>query len=167
LFGLCRPAIVGAVAEHWIEARDAIELAGSKFALCDRLLAGLVKSRARLFIRDETQSEDAFVPEKFWWAGGHEALEQDWETGDFSTWIDQKVHLQGFGIRFGLTGILDMLPVERRAIVARSLSVAGDAIGSAQRKLEGSHTRRLALTQVSRASRLSNRRDSGSLPLAR
>lgn len=115
------------MAEQWIEASKALELAGSSYAICARLQSGLIRSRARLVLIDENRHEDVFVDRKFWWAGGHEALDQDWTKGDFSTWIDHSEHWQAFGVTFALAGVLEMLPFERRGVVARSLSVAASA----------------------------------------
>jgi hypothetical protein len=83
----------------------------------------LVKSRARLFKweeRDETPSgrsskiqreaQFAALPPSFWWAEGHEALEQNWITGDFATWIDRTFHWQAFGTEFSRNDIAAMLP---------------------------------------------------------
>lgn len=115
--------------EHWIPAAKAYALTRSALALCARLHAGLVKARATLLTvkldRETREGRDVAVPARFWWAEGHDALHQDWEKGDFSTWIDHKVHYQAFGVSFALGGILEMLPLERRAIVARQMSVAG------------------------------------------
>ncbi|WP_156363623.1 hypothetical protein [Sphingomonas sp. Leaf357] len=74
---------------------------------------------------DDERQEDVEVPQEFWGAEGHEALDQDWVSGDFSTWIDHSAHWQAFGVTFGLSGLLEMLPVERRGVVAHGLSVAG------------------------------------------
>ncbi len=54
-------------------------------------------------------------------------MKQDWESGDFSTWIDDSGHWQAFCVTFDLAGVLELLPFERRAIVSRELSVAGNA----------------------------------------
>lgn len=116
------------MAEQWIPAAKAYALVGSAFTLCVRLHAGLVDARADLLIvthdREKRDERGVPVPAKFWWAEGYEALVQDWEKGDFSTWIDHKIHLQAFGVSFALSGLLEMLPLERRALVARELSVA-------------------------------------------
>jgi len=61
----------------------------------------------------------------FWWAKGHEALEQDWASGDFSTWIQSKQQLFAFGVTFPLSKILEMVAFEKRATISRKLSVAG------------------------------------------
>lgn len=114
------------MAEQWINASQALKLAGSNFAVCRRTSSGLVKSRARLLLIGNQRFEEADLPIKFWWAEGHEALEQDWDLGDFSTWIDQTEQWEAFGVTFALSGLLEMLPVERRALVSRSFSVAGN-----------------------------------------
>jgi len=114
------------MAEQWIEASRALELAGSTYALCERASAGLVKSRAQLLLIGNDRHEDAVIPSKFWWAEGHEALDQDWASGDFSTWIDRSVEWKAFGVTFALPGVLEMLPPDRRGVVTRSLSVASN-----------------------------------------
>ena len=82
--------------------------------------------RARLLSIGNKQAEHALIPKKFWWATGHEAMDQDWEVGDFSTWIDRREHWQAFGVSFALNGVLEMLQFDRRALTAYSLSVAGN-----------------------------------------
>ena len=115
------------MAEQWIEASRAMELVGSRFTLCERAKAGLVKSSARLLLIGNERHEGTEIPLKFWWAEGHEALHQDWASGDFSTWIDRTVEWKAFGVTFALSGVLEMLPFERRGLTALSLSVAGNA----------------------------------------
>lgn len=112
--------------EHWISAAKALDVCGNSFAICKRANAGLVSARARLFLIDGTPTEWMEVPKEFWWASGEAALTQDWQSGDFSTWIDQKRHLKAFGVDFGLSGILKMLEFTERPLIARSLSVAGN-----------------------------------------
>lgn len=119
--------IVAGMAEQWIEASRALELAGSSYALCERASVDLVKAHARLLLIDEDRHEDVAIPAKFWWAEGHAALVQDWASGDFSTWIDHSEQFRAFGVTFALSGLLEMLPFERRGQTARSFSVAGSA----------------------------------------
>ena len=69
--------------------------------------------------------ENVELPAGFWWAQGQDALNQNWATGDFSTWINQQALWEAFGVTFALAGVLELLPVERRAAAARSLSVVG------------------------------------------
>ena len=114
------------MAEQWIAAHQAYDSAPDQYVLCDRLHAALIPARARLFQFGEEVSERCQVPKWFWWAGGHEALEADWTSGDFSTWIEHRTHCRAFGVEFGLAGVLEMLPFEDRAATARRLSVAGN-----------------------------------------
>ena len=41
------------------------------------------------------------LPPQFWWARGHPAtLNQNWDTGDFDTWIESTHHWRAFGVQF-------------------------------------------------------------------
>lgn len=114
--------------EQWIDARTALEIGGSVNALCSRLYAGLIRARAlRLKIGDEQSQGDHLVPQKLWWAQGAAALEQDWQAGDFSTWIDRSYEVKAFGVTFALSDVLEMVEFEQRASLRRKLSVAGNA----------------------------------------
>ena len=99
---------------------------GARSAITKRAHAGLLRARARLFVSERGQAEFAQVPKEFWWAEGHEALEQDWERGDFSTWIDQTLQLRAYGVDFDFDGLRDMLMPESSFELARNLSVVGD-----------------------------------------
>ena len=114
------------MAEHWIDASKAIEIVPDPLALCSRLHAGLISARAALLVVDDKEEQDALIPKQFWWAEGHSALHQNWRSGDFETWIDQKINCKAFGVKIALSGLTQMLAFEQRALVSRSLSVAGD-----------------------------------------
>jgi predicted nucleotide-binding protein len=91
--------------EEWINAASAVALLGMKHLLgtrtiCKRAHAGLIKARAERFIRDGRSADNVDVPAEFWWAEGGAALDQNWTSGDFDTWIDQRIHLQAFGVTF-------------------------------------------------------------------
>ena len=91
--------------EEWISAASALALLGMNHntgtrTICKRAHAGLIKARAERFISDGRMSDNVDIPLEFWWAEGGEALNQDWATGDFDTWIDHGVHLQAFGVTF-------------------------------------------------------------------
>ena len=94
--------------------------------LCARAHNGLIRTSAVLLVVGAKRHEQVVIPAEFWWAKGHEALEQNWDTGDFSTWIDHRVEWRAFGVAFDFDGVLAMVPAERRACRARELSVAGD-----------------------------------------
>lgn len=95
-------------------------------ATCERCHAGLIRSRAQIFIQHDEEITDANLPPEFWWARGHAALEQNWKTGDFSTWMDHKLHWRAFSVRFALDDLLKMVPFEQHAAIRRRLSVAGN-----------------------------------------
>lgn len=118
----------------WVPASKALsivarELGGDSLAalaICERAHASLLVANAELLILDETRSPDALVPAEFWWAEGHEALEQDWARGDFSTWIDRDVEARAFGVQFDFDGLRKLLPPEKVALALRELSVSSD-----------------------------------------
>ena len=128
------PGQVGEPAD-WVGAHAAIALLlpmygegrgiAAAMALTKRAHSGLVKTRAQKFTWEEykggpyggsqkakQKAEFAPLPEAFWWAEGHEALTQNWVSGDFSTWIDNKFHLQAQGVEFCRADVLAMLPKE-------------------------------------------------------
>lgn len=114
------------MAEQWISAAKALEIVGDRCVLCSRLHAGLALARARLVLVGDKPHNNKGIPANFWWAGGHAALEQDWEAGDFSTNIHGGDRLQAFGVSIGLAGVLEAIAFEKRAETARRLSVAGN-----------------------------------------
>lgn len=116
----------------WIEAALALKIASNgahqtfgALTLCERAYAGLIRAKAKTFIFGEDTKSDAEIPKRFWWAKGREALKQNWEVGDFSTWTDQRAEMNAFGVRFALDDVLETLPVEQRALAARQCSVQG------------------------------------------
>lgn len=120
--------------QFWISARKALsvvtrELGGEYpaiFAICERAHAGLLNTRAELFIVDEEREEEVPIPTSFWWAEGHEALDQDWMRGDFATWVDRDVRMRAFGVQFDFEGIRKLLPPEAAAQALQRLSVSAD-----------------------------------------
>jgi hypothetical protein len=125
------------MAEHWIDSATAVSLViegpddlDGMRSLCARAHNGLVRTKASLYIVEQggerKRLENTPLPAGFWWANGYEALEQNWTSGDFSTWIDQKIHLQAYGVTFALSGVLEMLRSDQRALITRRLSVAGN-----------------------------------------
>lgn len=100
------------MAEQWISAAEALSLVSTttnnrlqQLALCDRANAGLIKSRARLLVVDDAKRENVDIPPRFWWAVGHEALEQDWSIGDFNRTIEIRER-EGYRVRT-LMGMID------------------------------------------------------------
>jgi hypothetical protein len=121
------------MAEQWIDAATARRLVAedpvNQFAtdaLCQRAHAGLVETRARLFVTQHKRVEDVPVPRMFWQSTAAVDLSEDWQTGDFMAWISRTEQWRAFGVTFALGGVLEMLPFEQRARTARRLSVAGN-----------------------------------------
>lgn len=102
--------------EEWITAAGALALLkdtmprGATFAICARANDGMIRARAARFMRGNKISDDVEVPAEFWWARGHAALEQNWKTGDFETWINGLLHLNAYGVSFLRSHIEKMIP---------------------------------------------------------
>lgn len=101
----------------WLSASETIRLVRtatlsprSHETICTRAHAGLIRARAELLLLGVDKRENSEVPKQFWWAEGHDALQQNWETGDFETWIDKRFHMKAFGIRFHRDDIRRMTP---------------------------------------------------------
>ncbi len=114
------------MADQWIDAGTALDVFGQQKAICERCHLGLVRSRALRFHKHHEELRDVELPRQFWWAEGHEALEQNWDIGDFSTWIDRTFHWRAYGVRFVLEDLLELTTFEERAAIRRRLSVAGN-----------------------------------------
>lgn len=104
-------------AGDWLSASETIRLVRTatlsptaNIAICTRAHAGLIRARAELMLLESDSRENYEVPKQFWWAEGHAALTQNWETGDFETWIDKRFHMKAFGITFHRDDIRRMAP---------------------------------------------------------
>jgi hypothetical protein len=79
---------------EWVSSKQLMEAMGAGLPpcspeaqrVCKHAKDGLVRTRARAFFKGEIREGAADLPKEFWWAGGHEALEQDWDAGAFSSW---------------------------------------------------------------------------------
>jgi hypothetical protein len=76
--------------EDWVSAVAALALLEgvmtsdmASMTIAARANDGLIRSRAARLLRNNQAKDDAEVPPKFWWARGHEALEQNWQTRGF------------------------------------------------------------------------------------
>ena len=95
-----------------------------------RALAGLLRARACLMITNSQQRDrDLPVPAAFWWAEGFSALTQQWELGDFETYMPKtRVRVQIFGVEFHGGDLENMVPGEfpaQRAIPDQSSNSGG------------------------------------------
>jgi len=90
--------------DEWISAANALALLGmgpsGTRVICKRAHAGLIKARAERLLRDGKVLDTFEIFPGFWWAKGEAALNQNWTTSDFDTWIDHKFHLEAFGVTF-------------------------------------------------------------------
>lgn len=104
--------------DEWIKAAEAIETLkpvlaaySARIRICERAHAGLIRARAEQFHQGHRVLHGHDIPKEFWWAEGHEALEQDWVVGDFSTWIQRgSVQLKAFGVNFARSDIEKLVP---------------------------------------------------------
>ena len=87
----------------------------ARIRICERAHSGLIRARAEQFHFDQRVVHNHDIPKEFWWAEGHDALEQDWAAGDFSTWIERRFHLRAFGVTFARADIEKLLPPQERA----------------------------------------------------
>lgn len=103
--------------DDWLSASETIRRVRTatlsytaNVAICTRARAGLIRARAELMILGPDSRQNHPVPTQFWWAEGHEALTQNWETGDFETWIDKRFHMKAFGVTFHRDDVRRMAP---------------------------------------------------------
>jgi hypothetical protein len=103
--------------EEWISAAEAVAMLkpimteySARIRICERAYGELIHARAEQFHVDQQVSHNQDIPKEFWWAEGNQALEQDWATGDFSTWIDHRIHLKAFGVTFARADIEKLVP---------------------------------------------------------
>tara|TARA_R110000868_G_scaffold202806_3_gene450641 strand:+ start:7484 stop:8596 length:1113 start_codon:yes stop_codon:yes gene_type:complete len=82
----------------------------ARLTIAGRAHDGLIRTRADRFVAQEKSLNNFDIPSKFWWAGGHEALEQNWISGDFSTWIENRAHWKAYGVRFCAADIDKLIP---------------------------------------------------------
>lgn len=111
---------------EWVPAAEALRRVGqimteyqARHAIADRAHDGLVRARAVRFVKHRQTFDGVELPKEFWWAGAHEALEQNWPAGDFSTWINHTWHWKAYGVRFSRDDIEAMLPQRERLAFAR------------------------------------------------
>ena len=108
--------------DEWISAFEAFSRlakyqgSGAGRAICSRAADGVIVARAQVLVRGEDREEDCAVPAEFWWARGDKALDQNWHSGDFETWIDNTIHCRAYGITFRSADIEDMQPPRRGSL---------------------------------------------------
>jgi hypothetical protein len=122
---------------EWLSSAEALRRAAevmgdfpARHAIANRAHDGLVRARAERFVKHRDVLDDVDLPADFWWAGAHAALKQNWDTGDFSTWIKELWHWKAYGVRFLARDIAKMLPAktERGPQEARQWMSAREAV---------------------------------------
>jgi hypothetical protein len=121
--------------DEWVRAADAVAtLKGilaeypARLRICERAHAGLVRARAEQFHQGKQVIQNHEIPKEFWWAEGHEALEQDWAAGDFSTWIEHRIQLRAFGVTFARSDIEKVVHPNRRKFSSVGIAEEDDRI---------------------------------------
>ena len=113
-------SIGSAGSREWISAASAAArlkpyLKNSAYAaqmrICEHAYAKLIRAKARRYMVGDSIRDDCAVPHAFWWAKGHAALNQDWPTGSFSTYINDIEH-RAFGVSFVQEDIELMIPAD-------------------------------------------------------
>jgi hypothetical protein len=69
--------------------------------------------------------DDVDVPAEFWWARGEAALEQNWSTGDFETWLDRQIYCRAYGVTFREADIAAMLRGAVRPELTKAHGLSG------------------------------------------
>lgn len=103
--------------EEWLSARESLKLVhhvakdhSAHRTICQRAHVGMIRAKAEKFIQAGRDMGAVELPPEFWWAKGREALSQNWEAGDFDTWINKKYHWQAFGVEFLTDDIMKLIP---------------------------------------------------------
>ena len=81
--------------------------------ICNRAADEVITARAAVLVLGTDRFEDVDLPAWFWWARGGTALIQNWQAGDFETWVNRTEHYRAYGVTFEEADIEAMLP-ERR-----------------------------------------------------
>ena len=125
--------------DDWISAAEALQINERKAGvslwsqILERARDGIIQARAQHYIVTGGQRSGRISFEKpepgerkftchvlennFFWAASGSALETNWVTGDFSTWIDEKWHCRAFGMQFRRSEIEAMVPAGAKVTV--------------------------------------------------
>lgn len=120
------------MAHEWIKANLAREYVAEGLLdysaprrICERAHAGLIAAKAERIIWQGKEEHNKLIGKGFWWAEGRKALEQDWQSGDFSTWLDNRIQVKAFGVSFDFVPLTELVPAELQASAMRKISVVG------------------------------------------
>ena len=105
--------------DEWISAAEAhkrlfkLHHLRTAEAICSRAADEILVAKAQTLLWGNERFSDKEIPSVFWWARGNTALSQNWQAGDFETWIDSRVHCRAYGVTFHEGDIAAMLPSTR------------------------------------------------------
>lgn len=140
---IARVHVMDLIDDDWIDAAEAREIlrewTGQNLQrqILERARDGIIRARAKHYVEvapssnriggpsgpnKETRYTDHEIPREFFWAASGAALEGNWTTGDFSTWISGKWHCRAFGVQFLKSEIEAMLPADLPAPLCSSAS---------------------------------------------
>ena len=89
---------------------DPVVVGSPAYTICPRARDGILVARAKVLFWGDEKREDCEIPTQFWWAGAESALEQNWRSGDFSTWLNRSVQCRAYGVTFKEADIEAMMP---------------------------------------------------------
>ncbi len=134
--------------EEWMSAAEAEQLLKPAFGthearltICKRAHSGMIRARAQRLITDSRAADNVEIPRVFWWAEGHDALNQNWKAGDFDTWVDSsrltgnfhysalKVHFEAFNVSFLRADIETLIPAGTPAPAEAPAAVPAPVVG--------------------------------------
>lgn len=78
-------------------------------AIASRANDRLIRTKATRFLIDQEYRDNTELPPTFWWARGAGALNQNWVSGDFATWIDHEHHWRAYGVQFFRADVEDLV----------------------------------------------------------
>jgi hypothetical protein len=124
--------------DEWLGASETRRLVeagvgrwNATLTIAKRAHAGLIRTKAERFIAGTKAFENVELPKIFWWAEGHQALTQVWETGDFETNNPDRFsreRWQAFGVQFFRAD------VEKLPLLATPMRDADSGIDSGKSK---------------------------------
>jgi len=124
--------------DDWMSAADAVEVlkpvmgtAQAQRTICARANDGLIRTRANALYIDETRADTNEVPTEFWWDRGGSFLKQNWDSGDFETWVgdrSERHRYKAYSVQFLRSQIMEILPASARAQGARNRPAGGTKI---------------------------------------
>jgi rhodanese-related sulfurtransferase len=103
---------------------DPLVVGSPAYTICPRACDGILTARAAILFWGNERRENCPIPKEFWWAGAEAALTQNWRSGDFETWIDNRLHCRAYGVMFLEAEIDVIVPGRQKPPAAPQLNFA-------------------------------------------